>query len=270
MSGSDADHPFEKLLELMGTLRGPEGCPWDREQTCESLKPMLIEEAFEVLEALDQNDPHQLCEELGDLLFQVVFHSQIAKEKGEFDALQVCERLHDKMVGRHPHVFGSESFKDSQELLRNWERLKELEKKASGRESSPKRSLLDGVPPKLPALYRANQITSKAARVGFDWPTVEGIIKKLLEEVDELNRARSEGSDHQVKEELGDLLFTVVNLCRRLEVDPETSLNQANRKFSRRFRNMEVHFGKRGRKLGDVGFDEMESCWKYVKMSEAS
>ncbi len=270
MSGRDADHPFEKLLELMETLRGPDGCPWDLEQTHETLKPMLVEEAFEVLEALDRSDPDQLCEELGDLLFQVVFHSQIASERGEFDALQVCRRLHEKMVGRHPHVFGDQSFKDSQELLRNWERLKELEKQASGRAVNSRESLLDGIPPKLPALYRANQMTSKAARVGFDWPTLEGIIDKLLEEVDELKQARFEESDPQIKEELGDILFTVVNLCRRLQVDPETALNRANQKFSRRFRKMESHFVRKGRQLGDVDVDEMESCWRDVKISEAS
>ena len=177
---------------------------------------------------------------------------------------------HEKMVGRHPHVFGDQSFKDSQELLRNWERLKELEKQASGRAVNSRESLLDGIPPKLPALYRANQMTSKAARVGFDWPTLEGIIDKLLEEVDELKQARFEESDPQIKEELGDILFTVVNLCRRLQVDPETALNRANQKFSRRFRKMESHFVRKGRQLGDVDVDEMESCWRDVKISEAS
>ena len=270
MSAPGVDHPFEKLLELMETLRGPDGCPWDREQTRETLKPMLVEEAFEVLEALDDEDSDGLCEELGDLLFQVVFHSQIAKEKGEFDALEVCRRLHDKMVQRHPHVFGDESFADSQELLRNWESLKESEKRASGRKVTRKDSLLDGMPDRLPALYRANLITAKAARVGFDWPSIEGITDKLLEEVEELNDARRQGADGPVKEELGDVLFTAVNLCRRLEIDPETALNRANRKFSQRFRRMEKHFGKEGRELKDVEIEEMENCWNDLKACEAS
>ncbi len=270
MSGPGVDHPFEKLLELMAKLRGPDGCPWDREQTRETLKPMLVEEAFEVLEALDGEDSDELCEELGDLLFQVVFHSQIAREKGEFDALEVCRRLHDKMVRRHPHVFGDESFADSRELLRNWESLKEAEKRASGRKVTKKKSLLDGIPKRLPALYRANQITSKAARVGFDWPSIKGITDKLLEEVEELDEARREGAAGPIREELGDVLFTAVNLCRRLEIDPETALNRANRKFSRRFRKMEKQFGKQSRELKDVEIEEMEDCWERLKASEAS
>ena len=270
MSGAGVDHPFEKLLELMETLRGPDGCPWDREQTHETLKPMLVEEAFEVLEALDADDSDELCEELGDLLFQVVFHSQLAMEKGEFDALEVCRRLHEKMVRRHPHVFGNESFADSQELLRNWESLKESERKASGRKVARKESLLNGIPDKLPALYRANQITAKVARIGFDWPSIEGITDKLLEEVDELNDARRQGAPGSVKEELGDVLFTAVNLCRRLEIDPETALNRANRKFSQRFRRMEEHFGNEGRELKDVELEEMENCWNHLKTTEAS
>ena len=270
MSGAGIDHPFEKLLELMETLRGPEGCPWDREQTHETLKPMLVEEAFEVLEALDSDDSDELCEELGDLLFQVVFHSQLAMEKGEFDALEVCRRLHDKMVRRHPHVFGDESFSDSQELLRNWESLKEAERKASGRKIARKESLLDGIPDKLPALYRANQITARASRIGFDWPTIEGITDKLLEEVDELNDARRQGVVGPLQEELGDILFTAVNLCRRLEIDPETALNRANRKFSRRFRRMEKHFGNEGRELKDIELEEMENCWNDLKTTEVS
>jgi len=268
MAGPESDHPFEKLLALMEKLRSPEGCPWDREQTRETLKPMLIEEAFEVLEALDGGDADQLCEELGDLLFQVVFHSQIASEKGEFDALEVCRRIHEKMVGRHPHVFGDESFADSQELLRNWESLKEAEKEASGREPDRRESLLDGIPEKLPALYRANQMTAKAARVGFDWPDVAGIVSKLVEELEELQVARQGGDGDRVKEEVGDVLFTAVNLCRRLEIDPETALNGANRKFSRRFRKMERHFRRRGRALKDVRVEEMENCWERVKASE--
>ena len=268
MSSNDVDHPFERLLELVETLRGPNGCPWDREQNSETLKPMLVEETFEVLEALDQKNPDELCEELGDLLFQIIFHSQIAKEKGEFDAKQVCLRLHEKMVGRHPHVFGEESFKDSQELLSNWERIKELEKKKNGGKVSPRKSLLDGIPPKLPSLYLANQLSSKAARVGFDWPTVERIIKTLLQEVNELKQARIKETQVQIKEELGDILFTVVNICRRLSIDPDSALNQANKKFSRRFREMEEFFVKKGRQLKDVDVREMENCWKNVKESE--
>jgi len=254
---------FARLVELMDILRGPEGCPWDREQTRETLKPMLIEEAFETLEALD-GDPDELCEELGDLLFQIVFHSRIAKERGEFDIYEVSRRVYEKMVARHPHVFGDASFADSKELLRNWEDIKASEKKSKGREIE-KESILDGIPARLPAMYTTYQMTSKAARVGFDWSDIDGICQKVLEEFEELASALAEDDQEKIKEEVGDLLFAALNVARFLEVDPETALNNANRKFARRFRMMEKHFMCQGRQLKEVSLDEMEKIWQENK-----
>ncbi len=261
-----SDKPyFYRLVELMDILRSPEGCPWDREQTRESLKPMLIEEAYEVLEALDGDDPQELCEELGDLLFQVVFHSRIAQEKGEFDAEGVCRRVYEKMVGRHPHVFGDDDFADSEELLQNWEDLKAAEKEASGGSSKPRDSLLDGVPDGLPALYKAHQISTKAARVGFDWPDLSGVRQKLDEEFSELEQALKAEDVESIQEEVGDLLFAALNVARFVQIDPETALNRASRKFVGRFQNMERHFSEKGRNLKDVRLDEMEDVWQKLK-----
>lgn len=261
---SEREIYFKKLVELMATLRGPNGCPWDREQTAETLKPMLIEEAYEVLEAIDAGDPEELCEELGDLLFQVIFHSRLAEEKGEFDAFDVCRRVYEKMVGRHPHVFGSASIESSKELLRNWESIKADEKKAAGRVSR-KKSLLDGVPAGLPALYTAYQVTSKASRVGFDWPEIGGIREKVVEEFRELEEAVDAGDEDRIREEVGDLLFSAVNAARFLEIDPETALRGANRKFIARFQEMERQFEEAGDDLKDVPLEEMEAAWQSHK-----
>ena len=255
---------FQKLVDLMDILRSPNGCPWDREQTRETLKPMLVEEAYEVLEALDGNDSEQLCEELGDLLFQVIFHSRIAQENKEFDAHEVCRRVYEKMVRRHPHVFGEESFANSRELLRNWEDIKKREKAAIGKKVA-KKSLLDGIPEKLPALYRTHQMTAKAARVGFDWPDLEGIEEQMQEEFDELKEALREGDEAQIREEVGDLLFTAINVARFLEIDPESALGRANTKFYRRFREMEQHFVSRGQSLKETDPGEMEKYWQRNK-----
>lgn len=262
---STSTDPFGKLLHLMEQLRGPEGCPWDQEQTHETLKPMLIEEAFEVLEALDRNDPDAICEELGDLLFQVIFHSQIARENREFDAYEVCRRIYDKMVRRHPHVFGEASFKDTNDLLRSWEDIKAAERKAAGQGKKPGSSLLDGIPEKLPAFYRANQMTAKAARVGFDWDNISQIGEKIVEEFNEVEDALEQDDQSRVRDEVGDLLFTTVNLCRRLNLDPETTLHRASEKFSRRFRRMEKHFRQTGKDLRDVGPEDMDIFWQSQK-----
>ncbi len=255
---------FQKLIDLMDRLRGPGGCPWDLEQTRETLKPMLIEEAYEVLEALDDEDPDQLCEELGDLLFQVIFHSRIGQERGEFDAHEVCRRVYEKMVRRHPHVFGDAQFADSKELLRNWEDLKAAEKAAAGRPVE-KKSLLDGIPEKLPALHKAQQITAKAGRVGFDWDSVEEIHSKYQEEFGELQEALRSGDEAKIKEEVGDLLFTALNVARFLEIDAETALGRANAKFAGRFQEMESHFQAQGRPLKEVSPAEMNAVWEKVK-----
>ncbi len=259
-------HYFDKLVELMDRLRSPDGCPWDREQTRETLKPMLIEEAYEVLEALDSSEPDELCEELGDLLFQVIFHSRIAKERSEFDAYDVCRTVYEKMVNRHPHVFGDLSFESSEELLRNWEDIKAKEKEAAGKSQS-KESLLDGMPEGLPTMYRTYQMTAKASRVGFDWPTLGGLRDKFLEEFGELDEALSDDDSERIREEVGDLVFVALNIARYLEVDPETALKGANEKFMQRFQAMERTLRQRGRLLKEVSLEEMENVWQEQKAS---
>lgn len=257
---------FDKLVDLMDTLREPGGCPWDREQTRETLKPMLIEEAYEVLEALDSEDSDDICEELGDLLFQVIFHSRIGKEREEFDAYEVCRRVYKKMVGRHPHVFADARFADSQELLKHWEEIKAAEKERAGTKK-PKESLLDGIPESLPAIYVTYQMTSKASRIGFDWDNIEGVREKVLEEFEELQEAvRSENHD-RVKEEVGDLLFAALNIARHLQIDPETALKGANSKFLKRFQAMEGIAKRRGKALRELSLEEMEVIWEEIKRS---
>lgn len=259
---------FEKLIELVEILRGPQGCPWDREQTLETLKPMWIEEAYEVLEALDGDNAGELCEELGDVLFHIVFFSQIAAEQGDFDAREVCCRAYEKMVRRHPHVFGDTTFKDSKDLLRNWEEIKAAEQQAAGREPGMS-SLLEGISPALPALYTTYQMTSKAARVGFDWPDLKELRKKVLEELDEVHSALRANDGDQLKEEVGDLLFAAVNVARFLEIDPETALRSANRKFARRFMEMEKRFAAQGKPLKELTLAEMEAAWQELKQDPA-
>lgn len=267
MEKRDAD--IEKLALLVEKLRGENGCPWDREQTRETLKPMLIEEAFEVLEALDSDRPEELKDELGDLLFQVVFHAQIARERGEFDLAAVIDRSWEKMTRRHPHIFGKADLKTADEVLKNWEDIK-AEERGIASASSPDsdRSLLDGIPPRLPALHRAHQMTAKASRVGFDWERLEDVLAKLGEEAGELLEARSQADDGRVAEEVGDLLFAAVNVSRFLGIDPETALERSNRKFQRRFRYMESALKRRGRALGDASLEEMDVLWEEAKGRE--
>jgi len=260
---------IQKLVELVERLRGEGGCPWDREQTRETLKPMLIEEAYEVLDALDSARPSELKEELGDLLFQVVFHAQIARERGEFHLADIIDRLHDKMVRRHPHVFGGADFKTPGDILRNWEDIKAAEKGtvSSSRPDSEK-SLLDGIPSRLPALHRAYQVTAKAARVGFDWPDLEGVLEKLREETAEVIEARSANNERKLAGEVGDLLFIAVNVARVLGVDPETALRRSTGKFERRFRYLESRIKGQGRELKDTTLAEMDALWNEAKQQE--
>jgi tetrapyrrole methylase family protein/MazG family protein/ATP diphosphatase len=278
---------FTDLVALMATLRSPEGCPWDREQTYATLAPMLLEEAYEAFEAVEdarEGRPEELRGELGDLLFQIVFYAQVAAERGEFTIDDVVEAIHAKMVRRHPHVFGGESAADSTEVLRNWEAIKAEEKRAAGRgdEATKDSSLLDGVSAKAPALMEAHQLTTKAARVGFDWQNVEQIFDKLHEEVDELKAAieeRNAGGDdgdaatdeaahERVREELGDLLFVVTNIARHLKVEPEAALKLTNRKFRRRFRHIERGLEARGQSPDAATLDEMEALWLEAKSSD--
>lgn len=261
---------FQKLVELVETLRGPQGCPWDREQTRETLKPMLIEEAYEVLEALDDPDPRQLCDELGDLLFQVLFHAQISHERGEFQIDDVVTGIHDKMVRRHPHVFGQVHLETSEDVLKNWEELKKNERRQRGLLAPEKQSLLSGVPAGLPALHECFQLSAKAARVGFDWPDLTSLLDKLAEEARELREVAGSNEFAAVREEAGDLLFAAVNAARFLQIDPETALKQANRKFSRRFQSMESRMERDGLPLKDSDMDTLEKYWQEAKSEERS
>ena len=267
---------FEKLVGVQARLRAPNGCPWDREQTHQSLRTYLIEEAYEVLEALESGNDEKFVEEMGDLLLQIVFHSQIAGEEGRFTVAEVIREVHDKMIRRHPHVFGKTRAKDSAEVLRNWEQIKAEERRASGKKSdsngggkTPKEtSLLDGVSHALPATLEGFQLTRKASRIGFDWDDAGGIFEKMQEESEELKRALREQDQPKIEEELGDLFFAAVNLSRFLKIDPEIALKKANAKFSRRFRTMEGLARKNGREFKDLPREEMEAFWTAAKKSE--
>ena len=272
---------FDDLVALMARLRSPEGCPWDREQTYATLAPMLLEEAYEAFEAVEaarEGRPSELRDELGDLLFQIVFYAQVASERGEFDISDVIGAIRAKMVRRHPHVFGDVTVRDNEELLRNWEAMKAEEKRAAGKDAGDNESLLDGVSAKAPALMESHQLTTKAARVGFDWGHVEEVFDKLREETEELRAAireregagpEDEAANQRVREEVGDLLFAVANVARHLGVEPEAALKLTNRKFRRRFGHVERGLRGRGRALGEASLDEMEGLWQEAKGSEA-
>jgi tetrapyrrole methylase family protein/MazG family protein len=260
---------IQKLVDLVARLRGDNGCPWDKEQTRETLKPMLIEEAYEVLDALDCRDPLELKEELGDLLFQIVFHAQIAQEREEFDLADVINRLHEKMIRRHPHVFANADLRTSEDILKNWEDIKANEKGVPS--SSPpdsEKSLLDGIPSRLPALHEAHQMTAKAARVGFDWPDLDSILQKLAEEAAELAAASGNHDEQRLAQEVGDLLFVAVNVARFVGVDPETALRRCNKKFNRRFRYLESKIKGQGRELREASLAEMDALWEEAKQQE--
>jgi len=269
---------FEDLITLMEKLRSPDGCPWDREQTYATLAPMLLEEAYEAFEAVEEareGRPAELCDELGDLLFQIVFYAQVAQERGEFSINDVTNAIHTKMVRRHPHVFADTEANDSATVLRNWEVMKAEERRASGK-SEREGSLLDGVSSKAPALMEAHQLSTKAARVGFDWKHVEDIFAKLAEEMDELRAAiathsneNSEGNHNRVREEIGDLLFAATNIARHLNVEPEAALKLTNRKFRRRFGYVEQTLRQRERKFDSVTLAEMEALWQEAKSRES-
>jgi tetrapyrrole methylase family protein/MazG family protein len=259
---------FERLVRLIAKLRAPGGCPWDREQTHQTLKPMTLEEAYEVLEAIDAGDPEELRSELGDLLLQVVFHADMAQEAGTFDVDGVVAAITDKMVRRHPHVFGEDDASTPAEVLRNWEALKAAERAAKGKDQGPA-SMLDSVSKAHPALMEAFQMTTKVSRVGFDWPHAEAAMGKLEEELGELRAAARAGAGTKaIEEELGDLIFSAVNVARLLGVDPESALKAANRKFRRRFRHVEARLEERGKKPADSTLDEMDALWEESKRRE--
>ena len=258
---------FLKLIDVMSKLRNPEsGCPWDLEQSYSTIAPYTIEEAYEVADAIERGDMTDLKEELGDLLFQVVFHSQMAAEDGAFDIADVTSGIADKMVRRHPHVFESPDARSSTEQTRAWERIKADERASKASDVNP--SALDGVALSLPALLRAEKLQNRAARVGFDWAEAEPIFDKLEEETQEVRDAIQSGIRDDIEDELGDLLFVAANLSRRLDVDPEQALRRANAKFERRFRAMEAEATADGVNFADLTLDEQESYWQRVKRGE--
>jgi tetrapyrrole methylase family protein/MazG family protein len=255
---------FEELLQVMRRLRAQGGCPWDREQTRDSLKPFLVEETYEVLEALDEGSPSALREELGDLLFQVVFHAHIAQEFNEFSIADVLQQLIDKMIRRHPHVFGDRSVRSASEALAQWESIKHAE----GTRDGQHRSVLDGVPKTLPALLRAERIQAKASRVGFDWNAPEAAWKKVEEELHEIQEALHRDDRAKASEEFGDLLFAVVNVARLLRISAEGTLQQAVEKFALRFKRIERMAVEEGRTLHSCSLEELDRFWEAVKAQE--
>jgi len=269
---------FADLIELMDQLREPGGCPWDREQTYTTLAPFLLEEAYEAFEALEEareGRPDSLREELGDLLFQIVFQARVAKERSEFTIDDVIDGLHTKMVRRHPHVFGSVQADNSKEVLKNWEAIKAEEKRVTKKAGSEPAhsSILAGVSTKTPALMEAHQISNKVARVGFDWTNIDEIFQKLQEEVDELRvaieqhkQSRDEADHARMREEIGDMLFVVTNIARHLSVEPEAALKLANRKFRKRFAYIEKRLREQNRKFEEVSILDLEQLWQEAKL----
>jgi tetrapyrrole methylase family protein/MazG family protein len=257
---SDIGDAFEKLVHIMEVLRGPNGCPWDREQTHESLKKYLMEETCEVIDAIDAKDIDELRSELGDLLLQVIFHAQLAKEEGLFDIKDVIEGISSKLVRRHPHVFGKAEVASAEEVLHRWEEIKASEKGFGNRTS-----VLDGVPRSLPALMRALEISKRAAQVGFEWTDINAVVDKLDEEIHELKQELTMGQTERASEEIGDLLFTAVNVARWLGVNPEDSLRNMIDRFTQRFRKIEEYARKRGSRLEEMSIEEMEEIWNRAK-----
>jgi tetrapyrrole methylase family protein/MazG family protein len=261
MASPETGQRFVELLTVMARLRGPGGCPWDREQTPASLRPFLVEETYEVLEALDTGDPRRLMEELGDLLFQVVFHAQLAAERREFSMAELLGALIDKMVRRHPHVFADRSIGSAAEALSQWEAIKQAE-------GGPGRSALHGIPRSLPGLLRAQRIQHRASRIGFDWDDAEPALDKVREEVEELHAALHARDREATAGEVGDLLFAAVNVARLAGVDAEAALQGAVERFRARFQHMEAAADESGRELRSLTLDEMERLWMEAKARE--
>jgi MazG family protein len=261
---------FDELVSVMARLRAPGGCPWDREQTYASLAQYLLEEAYETFDAIQEadrtGDTVNLREELGDILLQVVFHSVIAAERGDFTIDEVVVGVTEKLILRHPHVFGEAELATAQDVLSNWDELKKAQRLASGKEEKPKDSILDDVPIHFPALLEALKLTKKAAKVGFDWENAEQIFDKINEEIAELKEAVDAGGEREIGEEIGDLLFSVVNLARRFEIEPETALKKMNLKFRRRFAFIEKDLKERGKSLEETNLAEMDELWNKAKL----
>jgi MazG family protein len=255
---------FDDLVRLMLRLRGPDGCPWDRKQTLPDLKPYVIEESYEVVDAIDQDDRAALREELGDLLLQAVFIAEITREEGSFDIYDSITAIHDKLVRRHPHVFGDVEANDAEQVLVNWEKQKQDERKAENK------SVLSGVPQAMPALLKASRLTEKAARVGFDWRRTEDVFDKIDEELRELREVVAAGDQEHIHEEIGDLLFTIANIARKVNVNAEEALQSTNRKFMRRFESMESRVREREQNLDQLELEEMDRLWDEAKAAERS
>ncbi|HPX62058.1 MAG TPA: nucleoside triphosphate pyrophosphohydrolase [Deltaproteobacteria bacterium] len=260
---SEDQKSFEDLVEIMRRLRGPGGCPWDAEQTHESLTRYLLEESYEVIEAIDSGSKDHLKEELGDLLLQPVFHAAIAEEHDEFTISDVLDEICDKLIRRHPHVFGDEVIRDSAAQTINWEKIKKSEKSSDERKSA-----IAGVPPHLPALLKAQKITEKAARVGFDWEHVDHVFAKVIEELHEFEEAMAQGDNGRMEDELGDMLFAIVNLGRFLSINPEDALRKTIRRFENRFTHVETSLHKQGRQMTDTPLAEMDTLWEEAKLLE--
>jgi len=253
---------FQRLVEIMARLRGPDGCPWDREQTFDSVKPYTLEETYEVLDAIDRRDWNDLSEELGDFLLQAVFYAQMAGEQNLFAIDDALDAINQKLIRRHPHVFADESAETAGDVKKIWGEVKAAEKKEKGKQAD---TLLSGVPRALPALVEAQQIASRAAGVGFDWENAEQVIDKLHEELAELNEARRNATHDRLEDELGDMLFVIVNLARFVKVDPEQALRRTNAKFRERFGFIERKLSERGKSLQEATLDEMEALWQEAK-----
>lgn len=255
----EAGEAFQKLVGIVETLMGENGCPWDRVQTRETLKPYLIEEAYETLEALDRNDPEHIKEELGDLLYQILFHAKLSDLNKEFSIVDVVNTLSEKMVRRHPHVFKEEALHTPDQVVAQWEEIKKQEK------NNRPHSILESVPLQLPGLLRAQKLQKKAAKHGFDWSRIEDVLAKLDEEIDEFKQAIRSGDAQHAEDEFGDLLFVMVNIARHCKIDAEEALRATNGKFTRRFQHIERRVAEQSKELKDVSLDEMERYWQEAK-----
>lgn len=265
-SFEDAGEKFRELVRLMARLRAPGGCPWDRKQTFDSIKPYTLEETYEVLDAIDNRDWAGLTEELGDLMLQPVFLAAIAEEQGLFTISDSLRAINEKLVRRHPHIFGSAIAETAEDVKTRWDQIKAQEKAATG--AAAQVSILDGTPRTLPALVEAHKISSKAAEVGFEWPNVDGVLEKLVEEGQELKEAAARDEPGEIEHEIGDLLFTLVNLARFYRIDPEQALRKTNARFRRRFAFLEQRVGEDGGELRQTSLERMEELWQEAKQQE--
>jgi MazG family protein len=263
---SSAGQEFQKLVDIMARLRGPGGCPWDREQTLESLRGFVLEETYEVLDAIDRGDHNDLRGEIGDLLFEGVFLAQIESDEDRFTVADSLRHISDKLIRRHPHIFGDAAGIDTPaRVVEQWEQIKAREQEGEGQPAS----LLAGVPKAMPALARANEIGTRVAAVGFDWARTDDVIAKIEEEVAELREASTGETRERAEEEMGDLLFSIANLARKMGIDPESALRKANEKFSGRFAALEAAFAERRQSIHDATLEEMEAVWQQVKLSQS-